>query len=670
MSLEQKMNPFYPHLFTPLDLGFTKIKNRVLMGSMHTGLEEDKSFERLAHFYEERAKADVGLIVTGGFSPNWRGTLMPLSSKLTNSKEQKKHQLITNSVHQYDSKILLQILHAGRYAYHPFAVSPSAIKAPINPFHPWRLSQRGIRATIKDFIRCAKLAKEAGYDGVEVMGSEGYLINQFIAKHSNKRVDSWGGAYQNRIRFPLEIIKGIRDELGQEFILMFRLSMLDLVPDGSTWDEIVTLAKALEAEGVNLINTGIGWHEARVPTIASMVPPQAFTKLTQEMRGELQIPVVAANRINRPEQAEMLIAQGHADMVAMARPFLADPQWVKKASAGKRREINICIACNQACLDQVFKKQVASCLVNPAACHEQEYKSTPVIHSKRIAVIGGGPSGLAFASEASKRGHHICLFEKSASLGGQFNLAKSVPGKQEYQYTIDYFIAMLQKYHVNICLNHEPTLEELLTYDEVVFATGIKPREINIEGIEHPMVKNYLQAFANTASLGQKVAIIGAGGIGVDLATKLVANPSDFYQNWGIDLRVETPGGLAPTVLPRHQREIYLLQRKSGKIGANLGKTTSWIHRLELKKNGVRVLKNLDYEKIDDLGLHYRQDGQIKILAVDNIVICAGQESERGLYDNLLSQGKLLHLIGGASVATELDARSAILQATQLALKI
>ncbi|NDH09739.1 MAG: NADPH-dependent 2,4-dienoyl-CoA reductase [Gammaproteobacteria bacterium] len=670
MSLRQQANIYYPHLFTPLDLGFTQIQNRVMMGSMHTGLEEDKSFERLAHFYEHRAKAGVGLMVTGGFSPNWRGALMPLSSTLNKASQVRKHQLITDTVHQYQSKILLQILHAGRYAYHPFAVAPSAIKAPINPFYPWRLSQRGIRSSIKDFVQCAKLAKSAGYDGVEIMGSEGYLINQFIAQHSNHRTDAWGGSYQARIRFPLEIIKGIRDAVGAEFILMFRLSMLDLVPQGSTWDEITFLAKALAKEGVNLINTGIGWHESRVPTIASMVPPQAFTQLTQHMRGELSIPVVTANRINRPEQAEMLIAEGYADMVAMARPFLADPEWVQKASEGRRQEINVCIACNQACLDQVFKKQVASCLVNPAACHEQEFKPIASKKIQRIAVVGAGPAGLAFATEAAKRGHQISLFEKSAALGGQFNIAKLVPGKEEYQYTIDYFTTMLQKYEVDIHLNHEPDLAELLAFDEIVFATGIKPREIHIPGINHPKVKNYLQAFANPSLLGSKIAIIGAGGIGVDLATRLSASPSDFYQTWGIDLTVLTPGGLTQAVLPAHEREIYLLQRKAGKIGPHLGKTTSWIHRLELKKHGVKVLSNLAYLQIDDAGLHYRQDDKVKTLAVDDIIICAGQESEKGLYDKLLSQGKPVHLIGGASEAAELDARAAILQATKLALKI
>ena len=670
MSLSQEANLYYPHLFKPLDLGFTQIQNRVMMGSMHTGLEEDKSFDRLALFYEYRAKAGVGLIVTGGFSPNWRGALTPLSATLNNRSQLRKHQLITDTVHQYDTKILLQILHAGRYAYHPFAVAPSAIKAPINPFSPWRLSQRGIRATIKDFVQCASLAKAAGYDGVEIMGSEGYLINQFIAQHSNHRTDVWGGAYQARIRFPLEIVKGIRDAVGTDFILMFRLSMLDLVPAGSTWDEIVLLGQALAAEGVNLMNTGIGWHESRVPTIASMVPPQAFSPLTQHMRQLLPIPVVAANRINRPEQADMLLAEGYADMVAMARPFLADPEWVKKAAEGRRQEINVCIACNQACLDRVFKKQVASCLVNPAACHEQEFLSIKTKYPKRIAVVGGGPAGLAFATEAAKRGHQLSIFEQSAALGGQFNLAKLVPGKSEYQYTIDYFTSMLEKYAVNIHLQQAPSMTELLAFDEIVLATGIKPRELHLPGIKHAKVKNYLQAFANPAHLGSKIAIIGAGGIGIDLATRLTATPSDFYQTWGIDLAVTTPGGLAQPILLPHQRDVYLLQRKAGKIGAGLGTTTSWIHRLALRQHGVKVLTNLEYLYIDDAGLHYRQGEKIQTLAVDDIIICAGQEAELGLHDQLLSQGKSVHLIGGASAAAELDARAAIWQATQLALKI
>jgi 2,4-dienoyl-CoA reductase (NADPH2) len=666
--LHQKMS--FPAIFQPLDLGYTALANRIIMGSMHTGLEEEKNFKRLAAFYKERAQAGVGMIITGGFSPNWFGMLTPFSAKISHLNEAQKHEVITDTVHQYDSKIILQLLHAGRYGYHPWNVAPSAIKAPINIFKPWKMSKRGIYRTIKSFVHSAVLAKKAGYDGVEIMGSEGYLINQFIASRTNQRTDEWGGIYLNRIRFPLEIVKGIRQELGYHFIIVFRLSMLDLVADGSSWEEIVILAKALEAEGVSLINTGIGWHEARIPTIASMVPSEAFTFVTKQLKKEVSTPLIAVNRINRPEQAEDIISSGMADCVAMARPFLADPAWVEKAKHGQSDLINVCIACNQACLDQVFKKQVASCLVNPFACREQEMVIENVHQSKRLAVVGAGPAGLAFAKTAAERGHHITLFEKSSELGGQFNLAKKIPGKEVYQASIDYFKAQLKKLDIEIRLNCEATVELLKDFDEVVIATGVHPRIPHIPGINHSKVMTYIEAINGTKPLGEKIAIIGAGGIGIDTATKLVHSSSNFYQEWGIDTQLIHRGGLLEPKISLSKKSVTIFQRKASPIGAHLGKTTGWIHRLVLKKQHVKVYTGVEYLKIDDAGLYFKQHQQEQMLAFDSIVICAGQEEEQTLYHQLQQNKVTVHLLGGAYKAMELDAKQAIEQATRLALVI
>ncbi|MDQ5883823.1 MAG: 2,4-dienoyl-CoA reductase [Pseudomonadota bacterium] len=661
---------FFPSLFQPLDLGFTTVANRVVMGSMHTGLEENKSFEALAAFYQQRAQAGVGMIITGGFSPNWWGMLSPLSATFSNYKDAQKHQLLTDKIHESDTKIILQLLHAGRYGYHPWNVAPSAIQAPINIFKPWRMSKRGIYRTIKGFSQSAMLAKSVGYDGIEIMGSEGYLINQFIATHTNQRTDEWGGSYQNRIRFPLEIVRAVRAAVGADFIIIFRLSMVDLIADGSSWEEVVLLAKALEMEGINLINTGIGWHEARIPTIASMVPNGAFTFVTEHLKKEVYLPLIAVNRINRPEQAEHIISSGMADMVAMARPFLADPQWVEKARLGQSHLINVCIACNQACLDQVFKRKVASCLVNPFACREQEMVSNTVHHPKRLAVVGGGPAGLAFAKTAAERGHYVTLFEKRNELGGQFNLAKKVPGKQEYQATIDYFMAQLEKWGVHIHLNCSATPQMLQDFDEIIIATGVHPRKPDILGIEHPKVMTYIDAIEGIKPLGKRIAIMGAGGIGIDVATFLLGKHQDFYQEWGIDTTLSQRGGLDKRQRKISSLNITLLQRKQTPIGAHLGKTTGWIHRQVLKNHEVKSISGVEYLQIDDKGLHYKLHHQQYLLAVDSIIICAGQESELQLYEKLRTRRSVIHRLGGAYQARELDAKQAIEQAVRLALII
>ena len=650
------------------------------MGSMHTGLEEVKNgYVRMASYFEARAKGGVGLIVTGGISPNFRGWVAPFSSKLTSKRIAKKHKLITDAVHKYDSKICMQILHSGRYGYHPFNVSASNIKSPISKFKTKSLSDRGIQSTINDFVRCSKLAKYAGYDGVEIMGSEGYLINQFIAKRTNKRNDKWGGEYINRIKFPLEIVKRIRLELGKEFIIIFRLSMLDLVEGGSSWDEVVQLAKELEKVGVNLINTGIGWHESRIPTIATMVPRAAFSWVTKRMMGEVSVPLITTNRINTPEIAEKILLDGHADMVSMARPFLADPEFINKAIANKSNEINTCIACNQACLDHAFKGKIASCLVNPLACHETEIIVKNTKTPKRIVVVGAGPAGLSYATTAAKRGHNVTLIEKSNSIGGQFNMAKKIPGKEEFYETLRYFDIMLQKHNVQIHLNttFEPAMAK--KYDNVILATGIIPRKPEIKGIDHPKVVSYIDVLNDKVKIGSKVALIGAGGIGFDVAEYLSHKGESsslktklFMEEWGVDMKFTARGGIQK-VKPKPletKRQIYLMQRKSGKVGSSLGKTTGWIHRFSLRNKDVKMINNVKYNKIDDKGLNYFKNNKEFILDVDHIVICAGQLSNNKIFDSCKEQNPNTEIIGGAFYAFELDAKKAIDQAVRSAAKV
>lgn len=674
------MNSKYPKLFEPLDLGFTTLKNRVLMGSMHTGLEEMKGgYDKMAAFYGERAKGGVGLIVTGGIAPNTAGWVGPFSSKLTNKRTADKHKVVTKAVHDNGGKICLQILHTGRYGYHPFAVAPSALKAPISPFKPWALSKRGIEKTIRDYARCARLAKEAGYDGVEVMGSEGYLINQFIATKTNKRTDEWGGSYENRIKFPLEIIKRIRKEVGTDFIIIFRLSMLDLVPGGSSWEEVVMLAKELEKAGVNIINTGIGWHEARIPTIATMVPRAAFSWVTKKMMGEVSIPLVTTNRINDPKVGEEVLADGCADMISMARPFLADPELMNKAEQGREDEINTCIGCNQACLDHIFKRKTASCLVNPRACHETELNYVKTSQPKKIAVVGAGPAGLTVSTIAAERGHQVTLFDAANEIGGQFNIAKQIPGKEEFYETLRYFKKQIELHGVDVKLGKKIGVEDLQGFDEVVIATGITPRTPKIDGIESPKVLSYIDVLRDKKPVGKKVAIIGAGGIGFDTAEYLThegKSPSldvqKFLKEWGIDPTNEVRSGIEgidahPEPSPR---EVYLLQRKDTKVGAGLGKTTGWIHRVSLKNKKVKMINSVQYDKIDDKGLHVTIKGEPQILEVDNVVICAGQISKNELYQPLLDKGVSTHLIGGAFQAGELDAKRAIDQGARLAAEL
>ncbi|EPF6145732.1 TPA: NADPH-dependent 2,4-dienoyl-CoA reductase [Acinetobacter baumannii] len=668
----------YPHLLKPLDLGFTTLKNRVLMGSMHVGLEEAPGgYERMAAFYAERAKGDVGLIVTGGIAPNQAGLTFAHASKLDSTEEAEKHKVITEAVHAAGGKIALQILHTGRYSYQPEIVAPSAIQAPINPIKPKAMTSAEVQQTIDDFANCAKLAQYAGYDGVEIMGSEGYLINEFIAARTNHRDDEWGGSYENRIRFPVEIVKRTREIVGENFIIIYRLSMLDLVEGGSTLEEVIQLAKAIEKAGATIINTGIGWHEARIPTIATKVPRAAFTWVTEKLKGEVSVPLITSNRINTPEMAEHVLASGHADMVSMARPMLADPDFVLKASEGRSDEINTCIGCNQACLDHIFSMKIATCLVNPRACYETELIFKEAQNQKNIAVIGAGPAGLSFAVYAADRGHQVKIFEASHQIGGQFNIAKTVPGKEEFYETLRYFNRQIElRPNIELVLNHPATYEELSQsdFDEIVVATGVTPRQLQFEGIDHSKVLSYLQVLKERAPVGQRVAIIGAGGIGFDTAEYLThegesgsLNPEKFYEEWGIDTHYEHVGGLKQPKVEASEREIYLLQRKASSVGAGLGKTTGWIHRTGLKNRNVKMLAGVQYDKVDDQGLHIIVDGKPTVLEVDNVVICAGQESFTAMYDQLKADGKNVHLIGGAKEAGELDAKRAIRQGAELA---
>ncbi|ASU22587.1 NADPH-dependent 2,4-dienoyl-CoA reductase [Vibrio qinghaiensis] len=666
----------YPHLLEPLDLGFTQLRNRVLMGSMHTGLEEHKEgLHKLAAFYEERAKGGVGLIVTGGFSPNLRGRLHPFSAEFSKAKHARAHQVVTEAVHRQGGKIALQLLHAGRYAMHPFAQSASAIKAPIARFAPSEMSARQIKKTIDAFASSAELAHLAGYDGVEVMGSEGYLINQFICKRTNMRYDDWGGSYENRIRLPIEIVKAIRAVVGKEFIIIFRLSMLDLVEEGSTFEEVLILAKALEQAGVTIINTGIGWHEARVPTIATQVPRAAFTWVTEKIRPHLSVPVVTCNRINTPEEAERILATGQADMVSMARPFLADPEFVAKAEQGKAALINTCIGCNQACLDNVFKGKRASCLVNPRACYETEMVIRPAAQPKKMAVIGAGPAGLACATTLAERGHHVDLFEKNDRIGGQFRLAMQIPGKEEFRETIRYFANRIDQTGVHLHLDTDVNFEMLEPYDEVVMASGVEPRKVKIEGIDNlEKVLDYQTLIREKTPVGEKVAIVGAGGIGVDVATMLTEPTEhtldDWLHDWGIDKEITYPGGLYPFPDGMSEKTVWLLQRRKGRVGKGPGKTTGWIHKRTLEKRGVNLLGGVGYEKIAADGLHITLDGNPLLLDADKIVICAGQESVRPFEDKWASLGEKMHVIGGADYAGELDAVRAIRQGVELAIKL
>lgn len=667
-------NP-YPHLLAPLDLGFRTIKNRSLMGSMHTNLEEfPNGFPRMARYYADRAKGGIGIIVTGGFAPNLEGGGMPNATMVSTAEEIANHKLITDEVHKEGGVICLQILHTGRYAYHPDLVSCSALQAPINPFVPRELDEDGIEKQIQDFVTCALNSKEAGYDGVEIMGSEGYFINQFICKRTNKRTDRWGGSYQNRIRLATEIMRRTREAVGEEFIIIFRVSMLDLVEGGSTWDEVVELAKAIEKAGASIINTGIGWHEARVPTIATSVPRGAFVEITKRMKKEVNIPLVTTNRINTPEIAEQVLAEGNADMVSMARPMLADPEFMNKAAADKSDEINTCIGCNQACLDHIFNVKLVSCLVNPRACHETELVIEPTNNEKRVAVVGAGPAGLAAATTAAQRGHVVTLFEADEKIGGQFNIAKQVPGKEEFEETLRYFKRQIELTGVDLKLNTRVSADDLTGFDEVLLATGIVPNTPAIDGIDNAIVMNYLDVLRDKKEVGKRVAIIGAGGIGFDTAEFLShQGPSTsldkaaFAKEWGYNLTGQAEGGLVKPQMTPSPREVFLVQRKKSKVGAHLGKSTGWIHRTVLKNKGVEMIKAATYTKVCDSGLTIEVDGQSRLLEVDNVIVCAGQNSQRELQQQLEQNGLKVTLIGGADVAAELDAKQAIKQGTEVA---
>jgi 2,4-dienoyl-CoA reductase (NADPH2) len=671
----------FPHLLAPLDLGFTTLPNRVLMGSMHTGLEDrGDDYPKLAAYFAERARGGVGLIVTGGIAPNAAGWTKPFAGTLSGRRHVARHRLVTEAVHREDGRICMQILHTGRYAYHPLAVAPSRLKAPISPYTPRELSEAGIARQIAAFVRCARLAQDAGYDGVEIMGSEGYFINQFLVARTNHRTDRWGGSTENRMRLPLEIVTRTRAATGREFIIIYRLSMLDLVEGGGSWDEVVELAQAVERAGATIINTGIGWHEARIPTIATMVPRAAFSWVTRRLRGRVAIPLVTSNRINDPAVAERVLASGDADLVSMARPLLADPEFVRKAAQGRADEINTCIACNQACLDLVFENEVATCLVNPRAGRESELNYHPAAARKRIAVVGAGPAGLACATVAAGRGHQVTLFEAAHRIGGQFNMAKVIPGKEEFHETLRYYGRQIELTGARLCLSHRVGSDELTggDFDEIVLASGVVPRVPAIDGLDHPKVLSYIDVLLHQRPVGPSVAIIGAGGIGFDVAEFLSHDASHppsstdipaFMKEWGIDMTLTARGGLAPQPdLARSMpRAIWLLQRKPTPPGRDLGKTTGWVHRLALKRRGVRMLAGVTYDRIDDAGLHISSGSESRLLAVDHVVICAGQEPQRELAAGIEAAGYKAHLIGGSKVATELDARRAIDEGSRLA---
>ena len=673
------MNAHYPKLLEPLDLGFTTLKNRVLMGSMHTGLEEEKNgLERMAAFFSERARGGVGLIVTGGFGPSAHAATHPMTNIIQDDEQAANHRLITDAVHAEGGKICMQILHTGRYAFNPESVAPSAIQAPINPFPPRELDENEIDNEINDIVQLAKYAQIGGYDGVEIMGSEGYFINQFLARRTNHRDDQWGGEYENRMRLAVEVVRRTREAVGEHFIIIFRLSMLDLVEGGSTFEEALELGQAIEQAGATIINTGIGWHEARIPTIATKVPRAAFTWVTAKFREHLTIPVITSNRINTPEVAEEVLARGDADMISMARPFLADPLFVQKAEQGRADEINTCIGCNQACLDHAFNGKMTSCLVNPRACHETELIMTDATEIKKVAVVGAGPAGLAFSVTAAQRGHDVTLFDTSSEIGGQFNIAKQIPGKEEFYETLRYFRKQLTLSGVKLELNSPITVEQLNAsdFDEVILATGIRPRTPDIEGIEHDKVLSYLDVLRDKQPVGQKVAVIGAGGIGFDVSEYLLhkgeatsQNIPAFMKEWGVDMTLTARGGIegVQAEAVNGERQIWLLQRKKSKVGGKLGKTTGWIHRSGLKNKGVNMLPGCEYLKIDDQGLHIRVADEIQVLEVDSVIICAGQEPAHALTEGL---NKPYQLIGGADVAAELDAKRAIDQGTRLAMSL
>ncbi|MEU6836160.1 MULTISPECIES: NADPH-dependent 2,4-dienoyl-CoA reductase [Streptomyces] len=668
------MSP-YPTLLSPLDLGFTTLPNRVLMGSMHIGLEEaERGFERMAAFYAERARGGVGLMVTGGIAPSERACSFPGGAKMTTEAEAEQHREITSAVHAAGGRIAMQILHFGRYAHHPDLVAPSAIQAPISGFVPNALTDEQVEETIEEFVRAAELARFAGYDGVEIMGSEGYLINEFIVSATNHRTDRWGGSYENRIRLPIEIVRRVRERVGDDFILIYRLSMLDLVPGGSTLEEVVTLAREIEAAGATIINTGIGWHEARIPTIATSVPRGAFSWVTEKVRGAVSVPLVTSNRINTPEVAEDILASGRADMVSMARPFLADPEFVAKAAADRADAINTCIGCNQACLDHIFSLKITSCLVNPRACHETELVLSPTRTRKRVAVVGAGPAGLACSVTAAERGHAVTLFDTADEIGGQLNVARRVPGKEEFDETLRYFRTRLAELDVDVRLSTRADTGTLDGFDEIVLATGVEPRTPAIPGTDHPNVVSYLDVLRDGAPVGDRVAIVGAGGIGFDVAEFLTdggdaasLDADTFFRQWGVDTAYEDRGGLRAPERPKSPRTVHLVQRRTTKVGAGLGKTTGWIHRTELRHRGVEMIAGASYDLIDDEGLHLTVDGERRVLPVDTVVLCAGQEPRRELYEALSAGTVPVHLIGGADVAAELDAKRAIRQGTELA---